>query len=65
MFELLLSSAYTESRTFLLPTPPHQQLGWGCTRTWEGTQLGYLTPADEKDIPHHVRSCSAIKAGGR
>ena len=65
MFALLLSSAYTESRPFLLLTPPHQQEGWGCTRTWEGTQLGQLTPTDQRDIPHHMASCSAYKAGGR
>jgi len=33
---LLLSSAYTESRPFLLLTLPHQQEGWGWTRSWEG-----------------------------
>jgi len=30
-FSLLLSSAYTEPRPFLLLTPPHQRVGWGCT----------------------------------
>ena len=33
MFWLLLSSAYTESRPFLLLTPPHQRAGWGFTRS--------------------------------
>ena len=33
MLLLLLSSAYTESRPFLLLTPPHQRGGWGCTRS--------------------------------
>jgi len=37
MFQLMLSSAYTESRPFQLLTPPHQQVGWGCIRIWEGT----------------------------
>ena len=55
MFSLLLSSSYTESRPFLLLTPPHQWVGWGCTRSWEGTQLGQLTPADQRDmIPYDV-----------
>ena len=65
MFLLLLSSAYTESRPFLLLTPPHQRAGWGCTRSWEGTQLGQLTPTAQRDIPDHMTSCSAYKAGGR
>ena len=54
MFSLLLSSAYTESRPFLLLTPPHQRGGWGCTRSWEGTQRGQLTPTDQRDIPYHM-----------
>lgn len=63
MFSLSLSRAYTESRSFLLLTPPHQRGGWGCTRSWEGTQLGQLTPADQRDIPDHMASCSAHKSG--
>ena len=51
MFLLLLSSAYTEPRPFLLLTPPHQQVGWGCTSSWEGTQPGQLTPTDLKGYP--------------
>ena len=43
----------------------HQRVGWGCTRSWEGTQLGQLTPTDQRDIPYHMTSCSAYKAGGR
>ena len=65
MFLLLLSSAYIESRPFLLLTPPHQWAGWRCTRRWEGTQPGQLTPADQRDIPYHMASCSAYKAGGK
>ena len=57
MFSLLLSSAYTASRPFLLLTPPHQRVGWGCTRSWEGTQLGQLTPTDKRGIPCHMTSC--------
>lgn len=29
------------------------------TRNWEGTQLGQMTPAEQKDIPYHVGPCSA------
>ena len=64
MFSLLLSSAYTESRPFPLLTPPHQRRGWGCGRSWEGTQLGQLTPADQRDIPYHMMSYAQhIKLG--
>jgi len=63
MFSSLLSSAYTESRPLLLLTLPHRQAGWGCTRTWEGTEPGQLTPKDQRDIPYHMMSCPAIKRG--
>jgi len=43
--------------------PPVSRLGR--TRSWKGTQPGLLTPADQRDIPYHMTSCSAIKAGGR
>ena len=58
-FQLLLSSACTEPRPFLFPTPPHQRVGWG----W--TQPGQLTPADQRDARCHMTSCSAYKTGGR
>jgi len=32
--------------------------------SWEGIQLGQLTPDDLRDIPYHTMSYSAIKAGG-
>ena len=63
MFSFLLSSAYTEPRPLLPLTPPASS--WGCTRSWEGTQLGQLTPTDQRDIPYHMTSWSAYKAGGR
>ena len=44
----------------LFLTPPHQQAGWGCTRSWEGVQLRQLTPTDQRDIPYHMMSCSAV-----
>ena len=65
MFQLWLSRAYTVSRPFLLLTPPHQPGGWGCPRSWEGTQPGQLTPTDQRDIPYRMTSCAAYKAGGR
>ena len=65
VFQLSLSSACTEPRPSLPRTPPHQRAGWGCTRSWEGTQLGQLTPTDQRDVPHHMASHSAYRAGGR
>ena len=64
MFLLLLSCAYTESRPFPLLTPPHQQVGWGCTRSWERTQLGQLTPNDQRDIPIPYDVVLSNKTGG-
>ncbi|XP_076190115.1 protein unc-93 homolog A isoform X3 [Aptenodytes patagonicus] len=63
--KLLFALVLTESRPFLLLTPPHQRVGWGCTRSWEGTEPGQLTANDQRDNPHHMTSCSAYKAGGR
>ena len=64
MFLLSLRISHTESRPSLLLTLPHQLVGWGCRRRWEGTQAGQLTPPAPRDIPYHVTSCSAIKLGG-
>jgi len=60
-FSLLLSSAHTASRPFLLLALSHKRVGWGCTRSREGTQPGQLTPADQRGIPNHIMSCSARK----
>ena len=65
MFSLLLSSAYTESRPFLLLTPPYQRVGWGWAKSWEGTQPEQLTPPDQSDIPDHMTLYSATKAVGK
>jgi len=27
--------------------------------------MGQLTPTDQRDVPYHVTSCSAYKAGAR
>ena len=64
-FSLLLSSAYTMSRPFLLLTPPHQRVGWGCTRSWDGTLLGQLAQTNQRGISYHMKSHAAYKAGGR
>jgi len=60
MFLLLLSSAHRESRPFLLLTPPCQWIGWGYTRSWDGTQLGQLTQTGQRNIPYHMTSCSGV-----
>ena len=65
MFQFLLSSAYRDPRPSLLLTPPCQWVGWGCTRSWEGTQPGQLTLAEQRAIPYCTMSCSAIKAEGK
>lgn len=52
---------------FMACSVPHPALpatGWGCTRSWEGTQLEQWTTTDQRDTPGHVASSSAIKAGG-
>lgn len=35
----------------------------GLARGWDGTQPGRLIQTDQRDIPYHVMSCSAIKPG--
>lgn len=56
IFSLLLSSAYTTSRLFLLLTPLHQRVGWRCTRNWRGYKEGLLIPTDYRNIPNHMMS---------
>jgi len=63
MLPLLLSSAYTESRSFLLLIPSHQRVGWGCTRSWEAINPGQSTSADQRDIPYHMMSFSKKTKG--
>ena len=68
MFQLSLSSLYTESRPFLLLTSPHQRVGWGCTRSWEGTQLGQLTQLTKwilHNIQHHAQHTKQGEEEGR
>ena len=58
------SYCWAVSRPFLPLRLPCQRAGWGCTRSWEGTQPGHLTPADQREILCHMGSCSAIKRWG-
>lgn len=37
----------------------------GDTRSWEGTASGQVTQTSQSDVPHHVASHFAIKAGGK
>lgn len=37
----------------------------GCTRGWEGADLGHQFPAGQMDTPHHMMLCSAIKLWGK
>lgn len=64
-FLLLQSSACTASWSFLFFILLYQQEGCGCTRMWEETQPGQVTPTDQRDIPCHMAPCSAYKTGGR
>lgn len=51
MFQLLPSRAYMQS-TFAVSHTTHQGVGWGCARSWEGTQLGQLTQVISGIIPN-------------
>lgn len=61
-FRLSLNPAGTASRLPLfstLPVPP--RVGWGWAGDGEGTQPGQWTQTGQRDVPHCVTSCSAIK----
>lgn len=48
-----------------LCSAPHPPSGvWRCAVSWEGTQAGQLTQTDQRDISHHITSCSEIKLRG-
>jgi len=51
----------TASRPSLFLTLSHQRVSWGC-RLGEDTG-GIPDPTDQRDIPKHTASWSAIKAG--
>ncbi|XP_066841479.1 uncharacterized protein [Anser cygnoides] len=52
-----VSSVYTRPRTFRLLALSCQRAGWGCSRSWEGTDPGQLTQTGQRGIPYHLTSC--------
>ena len=62
IFFTVACDTYIASRPLLCLTAPCQ---WECTRGWEGAQLGQLTSTNQRNIPHHMALCSAMKAGGK
>jgi len=58
---LLLSSAYSRSKTFQLLMLPCQQVDWGCTRNWEATR--HLTQTGQGNITYHMTSRWTIELG--
>lgn len=63
LFRLFLRSACTVSAPCFPIPPPASR--WQCARSWEGTQQEQLTQNDQKDIPCHEMSWSAVKCKGR
>ena len=61
MVLLLLSSADTEPRPFLLLTAPAAS-GLGA-QGLGGDTAGTAAPSDPRDVPHHRVSCSVTKLG--
>jgi len=59
----LLSTAYFKASSSSHPSPTSEQAG-GAQDAGRGTQPGQLAPADQRDIPDHMMSCSAIKSWG-
>lgn len=55
----------SQSRPFLLSTPSHHQVGWGCIRNWEEKQPGQLTSSDQRHIPDLITLCLVYKPGQR
>ena len=56
------------SRPLLVLTPPIQRVGWGWARGLEGSQLGQLTPTDQRDIQTiwcHAQQQKLREEGGR
>jgi len=59
--ELCLQSVKAFSFPTLLPQRVYQ--AW--PRGWEVTHPGQLKPNDQRDIPYHMKLCSAIKVQGK
>lgn len=49
---------------FCLSLCPPKWACWMCTKAWEVTQSGHLTPSNQMDLPYCVASCSAQKLDG-
>jgi len=67
VFSLLLSSAYTESRPFLLLTLPRQQVSWGGHKKLGGDTAGTADPNWPKgySIPYDITLCKIkLREGG-
>lgn len=58
IFSVLVGTAYTESKPFLLLTSSHQPGGWGCMRSWEVT----VSTADAHWPKRYFRQHSAMSA---
>lgn len=55
----LLCFSICTTNPFPAPCFSGEQAGWA--RSWEGMQPGQLTQTNQRNIPHHILSCSAIK----
>ena len=64
MVSFLLSRACPEPRPFLPLTHPTNE-GLGGHKGLGGDTAGTVTPADPRDVPHHMALRSAHRAGGR
>jgi len=53
------------AKAISVSTLPHQRVGWGKARSWEGTKPGQPISADRRDVPYHMTLCSATKVRGK
>lgn len=63
IFSLLLEQHFHRVKASSAFHPAVSRLG--VQKELGGTQPGQSIPADQRDIPHHMASCSAVKPGGR
>lgn len=62
------SAAIAHHQGFSAPHTPWQKEGWGCTKSWEGTQPGQLSPTHPEIyyiIWHHMQQIKLGEEGGR